>query len=256
MGNSDFVGHYSAAQKDQLGWLGPRIVDLTAGPQEATLSPFELDSGATVAAKLPVPSGRTYYFEYRQPVGVDAGIPAGDLDGVLVHTMEFSAAPGPDLLDLQHAPPSTAEEAALPFDTPWTTPEGWTVTATSAADGVHLTAARPAPPTFSVNDVSVTEGDKGTKTVTFTVTRAGDLAAPSSIGYKTVNGTAKAGSDYVAIPGRTLKFAAGQSTKPVTVVIKNDKKKEKTETFTLSLSQAVGATILDPTGVATILDND
>ena|SRR5205809_7488010 len=36
MGDSGYVGHYSAAQKDQRGGLGLRVADLTASPPSST----------------------------------------------------------------------------------------------------------------------------------------------------------------------------------------------------------------------------
>jgi serralysin len=113
-----------------------------------------------------------------------------------------------------------------------------------------------AAPTLAVNDISVKEGDKGTTTVAFTISRVGVLTTASSIDYRTANGTATAANDYVAVPLKTLNFAAGEQTRTVAVKIKNDKKHEKTENFFLILSGATGATILDPTGNATIIDND
>jgi hypothetical protein len=192
-------------------------------------------------------------------VGFDAGLPAADLDGVFVHLLGSPTAAGPALIDQRPRPAGDAEDSSLPFDRPWTTPEGWTVTATAVSGGVQLRAAAPAvaaAPALSVNDVQVREGNKGTTSVSFTVTRTGTLTGPSSIAYRTVDGTAVAGQDYVAVSLRTLSFAAGDSAKRVTVVIKNDKKKEKKETFFLTLSKATGATVADPTGVATIADND
>jgi hypothetical protein len=112
------------------------------------------------------------------------------------------------------------------------------------------------PPTFAVNDYSVKEGNTSTRTVTFTITRSGQLTQPSSVSFKTVDGSAIAGKDYVAVPLKTLAFAAGEKKKTVTVTIKSDKKREKTEKFSLSLTAATGATIADAKGSATIYDND
>src|SRR5207248_2511401 len=50
---------------------------------------------------------------------------------------------------------------------------------------------------ISINDVSVTEGDVGTVTATFTVTRFGPLDQSATVGFTTADGTAKAGKDYL-----------------------------------------------------------
>ena len=69
-----------------------------------------------------------------------------------------------------------------------------------------------------------------------------------SIDYATQDGTALAGSDYVAASG-TLKFAPGETAKTVKVLLINDTIHENAETFSLKLSNLVGATTLDPVGI-------
>ena len=54
-----------------------------------------------------------------------------------------------------------------------------------------LTPSDPVP-TFTINDVSLTEGNAGTKTFTFTVNLAGSSAVESRVSYATANGTAAA----------------------------------------------------------------
>jgi Calx-beta domain len=108
----------------------------------------------------------------------------------------------------------------------------------------------------SITDVSVTEGNSGTSLATFTVTRTG--TAPFSVDYATANGTATAGSDYAAISLSTLSFAQGETSKSISVTINGDTTVESNETFSVNLTNAVGpgATIVDGTGVGTILDDD
>lgn len=105
-------------------------------------------------------------------------------------------------------------------------------------------------PSFSVNDVSATEGSP----LTFTVSRTLTTSA-MSVSYATSNGTAIAGSDYTATSG-TLNFAIGEASKPVSVPTIDDAAVESAETVILTLSNPVGAVILDGTGLGTINDND
>jgi hypothetical protein len=65
-----------------------------------------------------------------------------------------------------------------------------------------------------------------------------------TVNFATSNGTATAGSDYTARSG-TVTFAAGETTKTVTVPITGDGAVEGNETFTISLAGASGATIAD-----------
>lgn len=109
-------------------------------------------------------------------------------------------------------------------------------------------------PTLSVNDVSVAEGDAGTTLLTFTVTRTGTGAV--SVNYATADGTATAGSDYVATAG-TLNFASGETSKTVTVAVNGDTAFEPNETVRLLLSNATaGVTIADGEGIGTIVNDD
>jgi len=107
---------------------------------------------------------------------------------------------------------------------------------------------------ISINDVTISEGDAGTKTATFTVSRTGTAAF--SVDYATANGSATAGSDYAAAAG-ALTFAAGQASQTVSVTINGDTTVEGTETFFVNLSNASnGGTILDGQGLGTITNDD
>jgi Calx-beta domain len=112
-------------------------------------------------------------------------------------------------------------------------------------------------PKISINSpASITEGDKGTKPLTFTVTLSAPYDQTVTVFYTTVNYSAAAGSDYVATSG-TLTFTAGQTSKPITVQIKGDRKKESTEYFYVQLSSpSTNASISNSSGWATILDDD
>src|SRR5205085_1407752 len=63
------------------------------------------------------------------------------------------------------------------------------------------------------------------------------------------------GSDYQAAVG-TLTFAAGQTTRTVTVLVNGDVIDEPDETFVLNLTGAANATLGDDQGQGTILDDD
>ena len=110
-------------------------------------------------------------------------------------------------------------------------------------------------PSLSVNDVTVTEGDSGTTSATFTVTLAPASGQNVSVDYSTADGTATAPADYAATSG-TLTFAPGQTTRTATVQVAGDMLDELDETFTVNLSDAVNAAIADGIGLGTILDDD
>jgi Ca2+-binding RTX toxin-like protein len=133
------------------------------------------------------------------------------------------------------------------------TPGGVIVDSQGVATIVNDDAAQPVG-AISVSDVSVLEGDSGTRSVTFTVSRTGTAAF--SVDYATADGTATGGRDYVANAG-TLTFAEGQLSRTITVTINGDMNFEGNETFFLNLFNApYGANLLDYQGLATILNND
>ncbi len=76
-----------------------------------------------------------------------------------------------------------------------------------------------------------------------------------TVHYTTANGTATAGSDYTAVCG-TLTFAAGETSKTISVQVAGDSLVEANETFFVNLSGALNATIADAQGQATLVNND
>jgi Calx-beta domain-containing protein len=120
-----------------------------------------------------------------------------------------------------------------------------------------LNAVGQAPsPTLSINDVSVTEHNTGTTTAVFTVTLSPASTQTVTVAFTTANGTATVSdNDYKSIAG-TLTFAAGTTTKTISVVVIGDKFNEPNETFFVNLSNPSNAAIADGQGQGTILNDD
>ncbi|HEX6862589.1 MAG TPA: Calx-beta domain-containing protein [Thermoanaerobaculia bacterium] len=98
--------------------------------------------------------------------------------------------------------------------------------------------------------------DEGVGALTVTVTRTGGSDGAASVKYETASGTAKTKKDFTARTG-TLNWAAGdQDSKTIEVPIKNDKAREKNETFTVKLSKATGAGLGTNSATVTINDDD
>jgi hypothetical protein len=110
-------------------------------------------------------------------------------------------------------------------------------------------------PSLRVNDVSVTEGNTGTRNATFTVTQSAVAGRDVTVHYATSDNSAKAPGDYTPVSG-TLTIPAGSTSRTVTVPVRGDTIDENTETFNLNLSSATGASIADSRGVGTIRDDD
>jgi hypothetical protein len=110
--------------------------------------------------------------------------------------------------------------------------------------------------TLSINDISIIEGDDGTKTLNFTVALSVPSNLPVTANYATANGTATAPSDYTAIPMATLTFNPGETTRTIGVTINCDQNFEPDEAFTVNLSSPVNATIDKAQGTGTIQNDD
>ncbi|TLY07521.1 MAG: hypothetical protein E6K85_09660, partial [Thaumarchaeota archaeon] len=114
-------------------------------------------------------------------------------------------------------------------------------------------------PSIFINDVAKTEGNVTTTDFNFTLTRSGtaaQLANPSSVTWATSDGTATGPSDYTAVPPTVISFAAGETSKTVTVLVNGDTTVEPNETFNVNLSVCVNCTITDNLGVGTIVNDD
>ena len=105
---------------------------------------------------------------------------------------------------------------------------------------------------ISINDVTVVEGSVDVNAVvTVTLSEASDTVV--TVDYATSGGTATSGTDFTAATG-TLTFAAGQTSKTITIPVKADLLAEADEKFTITLTNPVGATIPFVTSTVTITD--
>jgi hypothetical protein len=111
-------------------------------------------------------------------------------------------------------------------------------------------------PTIAIGDASVSEGNSGTKQLNFTVSLSQAASGSVSFDVASANGSASAGSDYVALAqtGRTI--AAGATSASVAVTINGDTAVEPNETFTVNLSNVSGASVADAQATGTILNDD
>ena len=112
-----------------------------------------------------------------------------------------------------------------------------------------------AEPSLSITGESVTENAAAGKAV-FTVTLSPASGRRVTVDYATSGVSATQGTDYTAASG-TLTFNAGDTSKTVDVPIVNDTVDEDDETFAVTLSGAVNASLpASPSASGTILDDD
>jgi glucose/arabinose dehydrogenase len=110
-------------------------------------------------------------------------------------------------------------------------------------------------PTLTINDVSLVEGNTGTRNATFTVSLSNASFQTITVNYATANNTAIANTDYLAASG-TVTFTPGQTSRPLNIIVNGDTALEPNETFNVNLSGATNATIADNQGVGTIVNDD
>jgi ELWxxDGT repeat protein len=112
------------------------------------------------------------------------------------------------------------------------------------------------PAAVRIADATVVETSSGTADATFAVTLTGPAAAPVTVNYATVAGTATAGADFQARSG-TISFPAGSAGPiDVTVPVVGDLHDEANETFQVELTGITGAVSADSKGLGIILDDD
>jgi hypothetical protein len=109
--------------------------------------------------------------------------------------------------------------------------------------------------TISIRDATITEPNSATKGLKFKVTLSAASAGSVSVSFATANGSAVAPGDYKTKSG-TITFAAGQTSKLITVKVVGDTVVEPNETFVVNLSAPAGATIADGQATGTINNND
>jgi hypothetical protein len=108
---------------------------------------------------------------------------------------------------------------------------------------------------ISIGDTSGAEGNSGATTLSVPVTLTAAGTSTVKVDYATEDGTATAGSDYAAVRG-TLTFRPGEREKTIPISIVGDASIEANETFTVTLSNPVNASIATATATATIANDD
>ena len=126
---------------------------------------------------------------------------------------------------------------------------------TIKTDDPSFIDTKPAQPSILVSDVSLKEGDSGSTTATVNINLAEQVSEPITVDYTTLNGTATAGSDYLATSG-SITFEPGQTIVQVEFTIFGDLVLETDETFIVQLSNPIGAQLSDDKGIVTILNDE
>lgn len=107
---------------------------------------------------------------------------------------------------------------------------------------------------FTVEKFSVSES---APQASVSVVRTGSSDGAVTVEYETADETAVAGTDYTSTSGK-LSFASGESTKTITIALKDDKEGEAAETFLIKLKNpSSGTAVIDPSTMhITLIDSD
>ena len=105
--------------------------------------------------------------------------------------------------------------------------------------------------TVAIADAAAPEG----QTLSFAVTLSDAVPVAVAVAYRTIDGSARAGEDYVATTG-VLTFAPGSTESTIGVAVNADPRPEHDEQFTLMLSELVNAEFADEQALGTIVDDD
>jgi serine protease len=154
---------------------------------------------------------------------------------------------------------STATNPSKTYANAGTYPVTLTVTDNGGLSGQatqQVSVAAPPPVNLSIADASITEGNSGTKTLTFLISLSAASASNVTFNIATADGTATAGSDYVASSLTNQTIAAGSLSKNFAVTINGDTVVEPDETFFVNISNVSGALVARGQAVGTIQNDD
>ena len=179
------------------------------------------------------------------------GTVAADFSGATSGTVSFLAGETSKVLTL-NVVGDTAVELNEGFNVVLSAPTNALLGTTTAAGVVQADDV----PTVSIaaTSASKAEGSTGTTAFTFTVTRSSSLGT-SSVNYALAHGTTTA-DDVSGTTSGTVSFASGETSKVVTINVVGDTTIELNETFSVALTNPVGATLGTATATGTVVNDD
>jgi hypothetical protein len=216
-------------------------------------------SNATVTNGTSGTTPMTFTVSLTAPSGDPVTVNYATADGTAIAGTDYQAANG----TLTFAPGQTSQTITVnaignPLYDPTKT---FTVNLSSPSgagiaqgQGTGTIVSSVAPPAVSIGGVYVTDVDSGTTPAKFWVWLSSGSSVPVTVDYTTVDGTAVAGTDYVAASG-TLTFAPGQTGQYVSVNVIGTPNYAPERTFSVVLSNPQNATIGNQGGTGHIEDD-
>lgn len=111
-------------------------------------------------------------------------------------------------------------------------------------------------PNVSIADVSVLEGHAANNVIELEVTLSKASSKPVTVSYKTMDGVATGGEDFVAVSAGNLTIAPNTTTAKIAITVIGNDIKEGDETFMVRMSNPVNANMIRETATVTIRNDD
>ena len=254
-------GDYEADETFTVRLSSPVGATIGDGTGEGTITDDD-DEPELSIADVTVEEGHTAEFEVTLDAAshVPVTVEYATRDGTAVDGSDYTAvsatltfSPGTKSRTIRV---STREDQAKEpdeerFTVELSNPVGATI-ADDTATGTITDDDEAALPSLRIEDTTVTEGGTASFTVKLSVASEDTV----TVGYYTIDGTARAASDYTAITDGTLTFSANDTEETLQVVTLQDTDYEGSETFRVRLRNPTGASLDDYTGEGTIQEDD
>jgi len=191
------------------------------------------------------------------PLAVTATVDFATHDGTAVAPGDYTAVSG----TLTFEPGDTEQTVTVPViaDHDYEPDEAMTLVlsnadAASIGDGTGTGTIQNDDPQYQLN-VAPSRATEDAGPLAFPVTLSPASTDPVYVQYQTHNGSARSGVDFHGAIG-VLEIPAGATSGEIDIPLVRDALDEPNETFTITLSNAVGATIIQGSAVGTIVDDD
>src|SRR6186713_397211 len=111
-------------------------------------------------------------------------------------------------------------------------------------------------PKLSFEDISVAEGTNAANNAEIKLVLDHAYSKQVTISYTTIEGTAKAGQDFLAATNQSISFQPNETEKKIVVAIITDDLKEGDEVFQVRVENPVNVVLLKTTAAVTLRNDD
>lgn len=251
------TGYLNPIATNRLGWLPPEKVLTPTASGTYRIHRFDTPGATanpTLALRVPMGGGVDYWVGHRKSYG-----PPSNLANAAYVVAEGLHVGRPNLIDMTpgSSPNANADRndcglaVGSVLNVPGSGVRFETVASGGTAPNQWIDVNLQFEPRIALLESEVEVGEfDGVARVT--LRRTFGNGAPASVNYATANGSATAGSDYLAISGTVTWAADDFSDRVLAIPIRPDSLNEGVETFTFNLSSPAGAVISPGYGSATI----